>query len=559
MRISLAALLLVACNGVIGDPLTNNPNNPDPNDPNNPIDPVEVCEDDVCVGRSGIPRLTRTQYRHSVRQLFGTSVTVDTDRLPADHTAGPFSSNDAFAATGPAIDLYSDMARGVAAQVVDGDRAFVECETNDLACLIEVVDTMTPRAYRRPITEEERSGYVDLLTWVMEDDDFDTALSVYVETILQSPNFIYRVEESGSMEDPRRLSAHEVATRLALFLFREGPDAELLEAAQAGDLDTAEGVMARARMMLDDSRSDRAINEFHREWLGVDHLADVSRLDEALTTDIRNDMRRETERFAREVMREGEGSLEQMLTARWSVLNPRMSDYYGAEGPSDGWARVDMEERAGILTTGGVMTAHGSETFTQPVHRGLFVRTRVLCQELPSPADAGIDTDAAVSEGEELEDMNDRERLAFVTESGEPCASCHTVMNSIGYGFEAFDPIGRFRMADSTGAMLDINGEIRTPERMPEFETDVDGAFIGAHELGERLADSTDVARCLSRQWFRFGTQRKETTRDERAIEAVYEAFAASGFQIREAMIAVTGTEGFLHRMPRLQDDEAAE
>lgn len=268
----------------------------------------------------------------------------------------------------------------------------------------------------------------------------------------------------------------------ALFLFREAPDTELLEAAQAGALDTSEGVMDRARMMLEDSRSDRSISEFHREWLGVDHLADVARLDEALTTDIRIDMRRETERFAREVIREGDGSIAQMLTARWSVLNPRMSDYYGAEGPSEGWARVEMEERAGILTTGGVMTAHGSETFTQPVHRGLFVRTRVLCQDLPSPT--GIDTSAALEDGNNLEDMTDRQRLATITETG-PCASCHTLTNSIGYGFEAFDPVGRFRTVDSTGATLDINGQIRTPEALPEFGTDVDGTFVGPHELGE--------------------------------------------------------------------------
>lgn len=549
MRNLLLSLLLLGCNGIIGDPLTNDPNDPyDDPDPLDPIEPVGVCEDDICLGRSGLPRLTRTQYRHSVRQLFGNTVVVDTERLPADHEAGPFSSNEAVPTTGLDVDLYAEMARNVADQVVAGDRAFLGCDPADaLACATELVQTITPIAYRRPLSADEESAYVDLLGWVLEEDDFDTALGLYVETVLQSPSFVYRIEPGG--EEPTRLDAYAVATRLSHFLFREGPDADLIAAAEAGELDTPEAVMAQARIMVDDARADRAIQEFHREWLGVGHLDDVSRLDEALTQEVRGDMRRETERFALEVLREGDGSLDTLLTARWSMLNPRLAGFYSAEAPSEGWVRTEMEERAGILTTGGVMTAHGSETFTQPVHRGLFVRTRVLCQEL-RPAPPGAIDEATESAMELPDDMSERERLAAITEGG-PCASCHSLMNSIGYGFEAFDPVGRFRMTDSTGAMLDINGSI---EGWDEYETDVDGAFVGAHELTDRLAESADVARCMARQWFRFGTQRRESNEDEAAIDSVYEALASSGNQIREAMIAVTGTDAFLYRAPRLAE-----
>ena len=546
------AMSLVACNGIIGDPSgMRGTDVPDGSVDGGGIDggTPGVCEDDVCLGRSGMPRLTRTQYLYSVRQLFGATVTVDVDRLPADHEAGPFSSNEAVLTTGLDVDLYAEMARSVAQQVVDGDRAFLPCDPADaLACAADLVRTITPIAYRRPLSADEESAYVDLLSWVLEQDGFDTALATYVETVLQSPHFVYRIEPAAT-DEPTRLDGYAVATRLSHFLFREGPDATLIAAAEAGELDTPEGVMAHAATMVDDPRADRTISEFHREWLGVGHLEDVSRLDDALTEEVRDDMRRETERFALEALREDDGTLGTLLTGRWSMLNPRLSGYYGVDGPESGWARTDMGERAGILTTGGVMTAHGSETFTQPVHRGLFVRTRVLCHELrPAPAGA---IDEANEAAEELpEDMSDRERLAAITENGV-CASCHSLMNSIGYGFEAFDPIGRFRMRDSTGAMLDINGAI---EGWDEYETDVDGTFVGAHELGERLAESADVARCVSRQWFRYGTQRAESPEDEAAIEMVYQAFAASGHQIRAAMVAVTGTDAFLYRAPRLSE-----
>ncbi|MEM9070656.1 MAG: DUF1592 domain-containing protein [Myxococcota bacterium] len=548
MRI-LFVLLLAGCSGVIGDPLTRDDSDIlDPGAlPEDPAEAVPACTDEVCLGVSGTARLTRTQYRHSVRQLFG-DVEVAIDRLPPDHEAGPFSGNEAVLTTAVDVDLYAEMARSVAGAVLEGPREFLPCEPSDaLACATELVRTLTPLAYRRPITSEEEGAYVSLLTWILEEDNFDVALSTYVETLLQSPNFLYRVELAT--DEPVRLSAYEVATRLSHYLFREGPDADLIAAAEDGRLDTAEGVVTEARRMVEDPRSDRAIEEFHREWLGVGHLEDVARLDEALTNDVRNRMRRETEEYARAVFRDEDGTLSTLLTGRWSMLNNPMMAYYGVDRAGEGWRRVDMPERAGILTTGAVMTAHGSETFTQPVHRGLFVRNRLLCQDLPGAPPGAID-DANETAEELPDELSERERLVVITENG-PCASCHSLMNSIGYGFEAFDPIGRFRMTDSTGAIVDINGSI---EGQNEFETDANGSFVGAHELVAQLAGSDDVARCMSRQWFRFATQRHESPRDERAIEGVFEAFAASGFQLREAMVAVTGTDAFLYRAPRIEE-----
>jgi hypothetical protein len=298
--------------------------------------------------------------------------------------------------------------------------------------------------------------------------------------------------------------------------------------------------------MLADPRADRAIESFHREWLGLGDLDTVTRNDTGYDSALADAMREETERFAREVVR-GDGTMSTLLTARWSVIDARLAAHYRVAAPASGFARVDMEERSGILTTSGVLTVHATETFTRPVYRGLFVRKRLLCQELPAPPAGALDAAAEAEEALGV-DLSERERLEAITMVGA-CAGCHSMMNPVGYGLEAFDALGRFRMTDATGALVDIAGAIGSESE--SYQTDADGDVVGAHALGEALGGSQDAARCMSRQWLRFALQRKDVVADEGSVDAAYGAFAESGFSIPELMVAITTTDAFLHRVAR--------
>jgi hypothetical protein len=541
--------LAAACNGFITD--AGATGGPDPSvdpDPDPSTDPsAGACADGICLGASGQTRLTREQYANAVRQLFGADIDIDVTRLPSDHEAGPFASNEDVPATERDVDMYADIAQSIAAQAVEDASAFLPCDPAgaEAECAVTLIREVTPLAYRRPLLDEEEAAYTGLLHWVLEEGTFDEALLTYVETVLSSPNFLYRIEAPAEGE-PTRLDGYAIATRLSFYLYGEGPDAELMDAATRGELDDVAGVEAHARRMVEDPRADRAIGSFHREWLGLGELDTVTRNDTGYDAALANAMREETERFARAVVR-GDGTLSTLMTARWSIIDARLAEHYGVDAPASGFGRVEMEERSGILTAAGVLTVHATETFTRPVYRGLFVRKRLLCQELPAPPAGALDA-AAEAEDDLAEDLSERERLEAITMVGA-CAGCHEMMNPVGYGLEAFDALGRFRTTDATGALVDIGGSISSESEA--YQTDADGEVVGAHALGARLGESDDVARCVSRQWLRFALQRKDVAADEGSVDAAYGAFAESGWSIPELMVAIATTDAFLHRVAR--------
>lgn len=552
----LLALLFLGCTGSIESPgntrdreeivdLPSVPADPPADDPWLPPAVTSECEGVTCAGSSGLMRINRAQYFHSVRALLGNTVEINTDNLPADHEAVFYASND-HDVTQMDVDAYASSAALIAAQVLAAP-SFVTCEPSR-ACALDTMRALVSRAYRRPLREEEDQAYTEFVGEIFDEDGFPQVMASLVETMLQSPNFLYRVEHVETETAPERLDGLAIATRLSLFLHREPPSAALRERALAGELDTREGVQAVARELLGDWRSQRAIFEFHREWLGIGGLEDGAAGD--LSPEIARDLRREAELFAREVIRAG-GTLEELLTARWSMLTPRLAEHYGVEATfaGDDFERVEMPERSGLLTAGGAMTAHGNDSFTRPIFRGLFIRSRLLCQELPPAPSGALEAAERTNQGLTGE-LSDRERLEAITFANPTCESCHRVMNSVGYGLEAFDELGRFRMHDATGAVVDIGGVIDrvTVPGDITYRTDVDGEYVGAHELGARLAESETVGRCVTRQWLRFALQRKESARDQASIDEAFASFAASGGVLEELIVAIVGTDAFLTR-----------
>jgi hypothetical protein len=165
------------------------------------------------------------------------------------------------------------------------------------------------------------------------------------------------------------------------------------------------------------------------------------------------------------------------------------------------------------------------------VHRGKAVRERLLCQTLPPPppVDTIIAPDPTLSSREQLEQKT----------SPAACATCHTLMNPVGFTFEHYDIVGAFRTVDGVHP-IDATGTLT--------QTDVDGDVDGAIELATQLARSDDVHQCMARQWFRYALGRSETNDDEPSISASYERYRAADDDLRELIIAITTTDSFRHR-----------
>jgi hypothetical protein len=191
---------------------------------------------------------------------------------------------------------------------------------------------------------------------------------------------------------------------------------------------------------------------------------------------------------------------------------------------------LDANKRAGLLTQSAFLATHGHEG-SAPIFRGVAVREQLLCMELPPPppgADALFPPPSPTK--------TTRERLQMHRVNPE-CASCHNMMDSLGYGFESFDDIGRYRTTEN-GVNIDDTGMIVGTD-------DADGDFKGPVDLGRRLAKSKTVQQCVATQWFRYAMGRNETALDKCTMDNVFERFKKSEFRLPDLLLALVESDGF--------------
>jgi hypothetical protein len=533
---------LTGCLGVIGDvgdedPLSTSDGGTGDGEI---VDPRADCEG-LCLGSTNVSRITRQLYANAVAQILG--VTVDVGDLPTDYASGGFASNESVAIDPGDVDRYRRVAEDVAAEALSSGTIASECDA--AGCAERFIADVGRRIYRRPLDEEEVAAYRAL--YESSEGSHLEGLRLVVEAMLQSPHFLYLWERGIETDTPgvARLTGLELAARLARFVWRSTPDDALLDAAIAGALDTPDGVRSHAERMLADPRADRAIGDFHVGWLGAD-LSNADIEDAAFDAALGAAMGEEVRRFATDVFR-GDGSLQTVLTASWTVANPRLAEHYGLTHPTgSGWERIELPgERAGALTMGAFLGAHGTDSFSSAVYRGLAVRSRLLCQAMPDPPPEVADL-IAMGLVEETEaggdDRSDRERLDDLT-ADAPCSSCHSVINPPGYAFGHFDRLGRFQTTQR-GHVIDPSGEL--------VGTDVDGPFADAAGLAMRLSESDELARCTVRQWMRFALGRLDAPEDAGAIARLSTSFVDSGTQVPELLLEIVQTDAFLYRkMPR--------
>jgi hypothetical protein len=338
-----------------------------------------------------------------------------------------------------------------------------------------------------------------------------------------------------------QLGPYEIASRLSYLLWSSMPDDELLAAADAGELATPEQIKAQAERMLEDGRARAAVANFHRQWLELSHLETINKdpaTYPAYSEDLRPLWKSETEAFLDYVVFEdAAGDVATLFTAPYSFMNAELAAFYGVEGPEGGaFQRVDLDptQRAGFLTHASVLASLAKPNQSSPVHRGKFVRERLLCEILPPPPN-NIEIKAPdVTPG-----VSTRER--FSQHRDDPnCATCHVLMDPIGFGFEHYDGIGLWRDNDE-GVPVDATGEIAGSRS-------ANGTFDGAIELAHQLAESEQVRQCVVSQWFRFGYGRAEQEEDRCSMDQLQQAFAESGHNIRALLVALTQTEAFRYR-----------
>jgi len=407
-------------------------------------------------------------------------------------------------------------------------------------CLTRFLDSFTLRAYRRPPTAQELGRLRDLFAVGAESGGFPRGIQLVIEAVLQSPFFLYRLELGASAADGAvRLTPHELAARLSYLLTGSMPDRDLTAAADGGQLATPDGIAAQAKRLLGGSRAHTTLTDMHQRWFGIDGLDDVTKDPKkyrGFSSSVLQAMKNEARDFVNEVLWNGDGRLDTLLSSTVTFVNTSLAPLYGVPAPTgEAFVRVNLDptQRAGLLTDVAVLTAHTFADESAAIHRGKFVRERLLCTTPPDPP-----PDIMVVPPTPKAGVSTRQRLTEHSVS-PACRGCHQLMDPIGFGFEAYDGIGRWRTTDQ-GKPIDDTGTLGGTQ-------DIDGPFKGAVELSRKLIASGQVRDCAVSTVLRFA-QGPEAAADTCARDRLRAAFESSRHDMRELVIAVTRTDGFQYR-----------
>ena len=503
-------------------------------------------------------RLTHSQYNNTVRDLLG-DYSRPADRFPPEDFVNGFRNQLRTQGMPPMLaEVYSTSAEKLARNAFRaGDvNGLVPCQPSsagDTKCRDRFVRSFGLRAFRRPLTDAELDRYAALFTAQAaqgQSRQFLDGARVVVEAMLQSPKFLFHAESGPG----GRFRDYAVANRLAYFLWDTMPDQRLLDAAAGGDLRTADGLERVARRMLDQPPARQAVDEFFAQWLRFDRVLgsvkDRRRYPE-FTPELAAMMVHETRMLLGNVVW-NDGNFMEAFTADYSFLNSDLASLYGVPAPSGEFERVRFpadSHRSGLLGQASFLASNAGPVETSPTARGIFIREQLLCQHVPNPP-PGVNTQ--VPEPDANRPLARRQRMQMHVEN-PTCASCHRLMDPIGFGLENYDAVGRWRdheviefessgpkgRAAVTKVELPIDGK-------GEIAGLADSAFSEPKQIGRLLASSAACQECVVKQMFRYAFGRLETRADRETIHRAFAAFRESGFKFKELLIALVRSPQFL-------------
>jgi hypothetical protein len=489
--------------------------------------------------------LNRAEYKSTVTDLLGVNTAV-ANTFPPDNAGLGFTNNaDVLSVTNLLAEAYMTASEGLATAAVANLTTLLPCDpvkAGEDVCAKQFISDFGLRAFRRPVSAAENASLLTLFGTGKMGGAFADGIELVIEAMLQSADFLYRVEKGDPTAAPDAVAPvdhYEMATRLSYFFWGTMPDKALFDAAGASKLGTSGEVETQVRRMLADPKAKLAVGNFHSEWLNIGGVAGADKdktLFPEFTDAIRVGLQQEASTFVDQVFW-NDGKFETLFFAPYSYMNKQLAGFYGVTPPnSDTFVKVDLDpkQRAGVVTLGALLAANAKPNQSSPVLRGKFVREQFLCQQLPPPPANLVIVPPEVKPG-----STTRERFA-VHEKDPTCASCHKMMDGLGVGLEAYDPLGRWRTLDQ-GLPVDSSGTIIATR-------DADGTFNGGAELATRLGKSAEVRECMVRQWFRYANGRSEIEGDACTLSRLYQAFDDGGHDMRELRVKIALSDAFRFR-----------
>ena len=498
-----------------------------------------------------IRRLTHSQYNNTIRDLLGDQ-SLAANRFPKEDFIHGFKNQLEGQSVSPLqAEAYGEAAERLARSSFRGgdSRSLIPVKPlspSDQNAARSFILQFGLKAFRRPLSDEETNKYLRMfLTVSNQTREFNSGAQLVVEAMLQSPNFLFRVQRQKDQSNAQ----FEIASRLSYLIWDTMPDDAMLQAASRNEFSTVAQIEAQARRMLDDPRARLALDEFLAQWMRFDRVQDATRdrrKFREFNSEVAAAMTEETRQLFRHLVWNDKNFME-FFAADYTFISSSLAQIYGMPPPSEEFSRVDYPPesgRSGVLGHGSFLVLTSKPSETSPTSRGLFVRNQFLAQEI-APPPPGVNS--VLPEITEDSPQTNRQRLAVHLNS-EACSSCHRLIDPIGYGFEQYDAIGGFH----TKMTLRFGSRDKPSTK----ELDVDTAafvqgipnseFSRPKDLGKLLAESETCQRCIVKQFFRYALGREESAADQPILDTAFAKFRDSGFRFRELVMAVVTSKLFL-------------
>ncbi len=493
-----------------------------------------MCTNGQCLSMPGgtvllppsVRRMTNAEYDASVQALLGTTMAPSANFPPDSRQLSGYTLNDAQRVDPVMAKALDDAAQALVTEARAANKftTLAPCSNTTSggeACAKTFIASFGAKAFRRAVSTGETTDLVALYhVGADSPGTYNEGIDLVTRGILQSVGFLYVTALGAGTSGTITLTPQELASNLSYLVAGGPPDQTLLDMGTAGGLATPDGREAQVRRLLALQPGRDRMVRVVREWLGVDRIAETAKdatVYSKFTTAVRTSMDTETKKFIDEVVQRSTGTVGELMSANWSIVDSTLAPIYGVTSAGT-TAHTTLAKRLGILNQAAFLSVFSHAQETAPVLRGVAVMRRVACMKLPDPQSLNIQVVPPVPDP--AKSTRDRYDI-HATDAA--CASCHATIDQIGFSFEMFDGMGSQRAAGTAagtykdehlganGALTAVNTTSSTTiVSSTSFPSDFAGAYADSNALATALGSSAQVRECLARQFFRSSSGRSD-------------------------------------------------
>lgn len=487
---------------------------------------------DPAVRISGMRRLSESEYRNSISDIFGKDIDIQGRFEPDRRVGGLLAASSAILSITPSgFESYSRMANAIAGQVVSEKNrsrllpcAPVSARAADDACTSRVITQYGLQLFRRPLEADELTRRVSLAKDITgKTGDYYAGLRLSLASLLSSPDFLFRTERAVLEPDGKSwtLDGYSRAARLSYLMWDTTPDAQLMQAAASGALMTKEGLAQQAERLMSSNRILTGMRAFYTDFLNLD--ATVVK-DPAFypkySSAVADGAKEETLRSMLDLTMVRQEDMRDLMTTQRTFLNRPLAAVYGIPYNFDAdWVPYQFassDNRSGLLTQVTFLSLFSHPNRSSPTKRGVALTDIFMCEPTPNPP---ADVDFSVVNDISNPNLKTVRQRLLAHATVPTCASCHNHSDPIGLALENFDSIGQFRLQEN-GMPIDVSAKLQ------------DKAFTGAVELGRVLRDNPKFPACFARKMFSYGTGADSERVSARTTRPILDAFSRGGYRV---------------------------